>query len=299
MKPYKKLGSFRVNLYPLKITPYIFLVLFAFSCENSSTGDKENTTRVLAKAGDEDLHLDEFNDNFISTGVAKDSANNAKRSIENWATEALFYQEALTKLNDDEIQIERQVQDYKKSLVNYIYQTKIIEANLDTNISKQEIEAYYNDHRDNFILKENIIKVFYFKVPVKAPALDKMKRLVNSTAPKDVEQLKTLCLQNAENFFTNDSTWLFLDDIKKEIPKLKDQPDFNLTAGKVVDFTDDQYYYHLKVKDIKVKNALSPVNFERQNIKKFIINNRKTQLINTYKKLLFEKAEANKSFVTY
>lgn len=283
----------------LKLIAYILVFLVAVSCRQSATGQKENTTKVVAKAGNEALHLDEFQENFVSTGVVKDSLFNAKRSIDSWATEALFYQEALSKLNDDELMIERQVQDYRKSLVNYIYQTKIIEANLDTAISKQEIEEYYNGHRDNFILKENIIKVFYFKVPVKAPGLEKMKRLMNATAPKDIEQLRSLCIQNAENFFMNDSTWLFLDDVKKEIPKLKDQPDLNLSTGKTVDFTDEQYYYHLKIKDVKVKNALSPINFERQNIKKFIINNRKTQLITQYKKILLEKAQADKDFVIY
>lgn len=280
----------------MRYSIYIFFALLVFSCKNSSPGQKENATRVVAKAGDEELHQDEFDESFVSTGIVKDSLYNAKKFIESWATEALFYQEAMSKLNEDELQIERQVQDYRKSLVNYIYQSKIVEANLDTNVSKQEIETYYNEHRDNFFLRENIVKVFYFKVPAKAPALDKMKRLANATAPKDLEQLKTLCIQNAENFFINDSTWLFIEDVKKEIPKLRDQPDLNLTTGKVFDFTDEDYYYHLKIKDVKVKNALSPVNFEWQNIKKFIINDRKTQLINKYKKLLLEKAQTDKKF---
>src|SRR5690606_22577248 len=111
-------------------------------------------------------------------GIIKDKKFYAKKAIENWAIEALFYQEALSKLHKDEMDIEQQVEDYRKSLVNYIYQTKIIEANLDTVISRNEIEEYYNTHRDNFILKENILKVNYIKVPVLAPAVEKIKRLV-------------------------------------------------------------------------------------------------------------------------
>ncbi len=94
----------------------------------------------------------------------------------------------------------------------------------------------------------------------------------------------------------NDSTWLFLDDIKKEIPALREQSDYSVSAGRVVEIEDEQYYYHLKVKDVKVKNAYSPINFEKQNIRKFILNNRKTQLINQYKQELLEKAKAEKTF---
>lgn len=255
--------------------------------------------KIVATAGNEKLNIDEYAEDFVSTGIIKDSVYNAKKSIEKWAIESLFYQEAIEKLSNEEINIEKQVNDYRKSLVNYIYQTKLIEANLDTIITREEIEAYYDEHRDNFILKENLIKVNYLKVPVRAPALVKIKRLLWSVNPKDKEQLKSLCEQNAENFFMNDSTWLFLEDIKKEIPALREQPDFNLSNGKVVEFADDLYYYYLKVKDVKVKNGLSPINFEYQNIKKFIINNRKTQLIDQYKVTLLEKAKANKSFIQH
>ena len=279
---------------------YILICFILVSC-NSGKSDAEPASKTIAKAGNESLSLDEYKENYISIESVNDSTILAKRSIESWAIESLFYQEAMTKLNADEIDIDKQVEAYKKSLVNYIYQTKLIEANLDTNITLPEIEQYYSEHEDNFILKENIVKVNYFKIPVKASGLEKIKRLLRSYpyVPKDIEQLKNLCMQNAENFFMNDSTWLFLEDVKKEIPKLRDQPDFNLSQGRVVEFTDDLYYYYLKIKEVKVKNGLSPLNFEKQNIKNFIINKKKTELINQYKLQLLEKAKAENQFELY
>ena len=279
---------------------YILICFILVSC-NSGKSDAEPASKTIARAGNESLSLDEYKENYISIESVNDSTILAKRSIESWAIESLFYQEAMTKLNADEIDIDKQIEAYKKSLVNYIYQTKLIEANLDTNISLPEIEQYYSEHEGNFILKENIVKVNYFKIPVKASGLEKIKRLLRSYAyvPKDIEQLKNLCMQNAENFFMNDSTWLFLEDVKKEIPKLRDQPDFNLSQGRVVEFTDDLYYYYLKIKEVKVKNGLSPLNFEKQNIKNFIINKKKTELINQYKVQLLEKAKAEKQFELY
>lgn len=284
----------------MRLISYIFVFLVLVSCNNGSD-KKETVSKPVAKAGDEVLSLSDYKENYISIESVKDSSILAKKSIENWAIESLFYQEAMSKLNADEMEIDKQVEAYKKSLVNYIYQTKLIEANLDTNITRREIEQYYSDHEDNFILKENIVKVHYFKIPVKAPGLEKIKRLLRSYVyvPKDVDQLKNLCMQNAENFFMNDSTWLYLEDIKKEIPKLRDQPDFNLGQGRVLEFTDELYYYYLRIKEVKVKNGLSPLNFEKQNIKNFIINKKKTQLINDYKFQLLEKAKTDKRFEVY
>jgi hypothetical protein len=186
-----------------------------------------------------------------------------------------------------------------KVLVNYIYESRIIEANLDTNISNNEIQQYYDAHRDNFILKSNIVKVSYFKVPLRAPALDKIRKLTTASRPKDAEQLRALVTESAENSFMNDSTWLFLEDIQREIPRLREQEELNISAGRVLEFEDEEYYYYLKVKDVKIKNGLSPINFERKNIRKFIINNRKTQLISAYRQSLLERAKADKRFVIY
>ncbi len=255
--------------------------------------------KIVAVAGTDELDVETYRDNFISTGIIKDSSYNSKKSIESWATESLFYQEALEKLGSDELQIDREVEAYRRSLVNFIYQSRIVEANLDTVISAEEIEGYYNEHRESFILKQNILKVNYIKVPLKAPGIDKIRKLVSAPGTKEHEQLRLLCIQNAENFFMNDSTWLFLDDIEKEIPQLRDEPDFNLGAGRVLEFNDEMYYYYLKVKDVKVKNGLSPLAFEKQNIRKFIINQRKSQLISQYKKILLEKAKAEKRFLIY
>ena len=55
----------------------------------------------------------------------------------------------------------------------------------------------------------------------------------------------------------------------------------------------------LKIKEVKVKNGLSPLNFEKQNIKNFIINQKKTQLINSYKNQLLDKAKTEKTFQIY
>jgi hypothetical protein len=279
----------------------IFLAItFLFVTSSCNNSDKNETReKPIAIAGTEELSADELQENYINTGNPKDSVGVTKKVIEEWAIGSLFYQEALTKLNEEEVDIEQQVKAYKKTLVNYIYQTKIIEANLDTNISVKEIDQYYNDNKDNFILKDNIVKVNYFKIPLKAQALQKIKNLFYAVTPKDKEQLKNLCIQYADNFFINDSTWLYLDDIRKEIPKLKEQTDFNIYQGRIVELNDDQFYYYLKIKELKVKNGISPINFERQNIKKFIIIRRKTELIQQYKLQLLEKARTEKKFTVF
>ena len=274
------------------------LILTFFSC-NSNKGKEIETAVVVAQAGEEKLDEESFISALGTDLSASDSALRANRYIEKWAIEALFYQEAVSKLDEEEIQIEKQINEYRQSLVNHLYETKVVEANLDTTINAQEIEEYYNEHRDNFILKDNIVKVQYFKIAERSAALPKIKKILYSSAPKDKELLLNLLSENADNFFMNDSTWLLVDDIRKEIPSLREQENFTFSTGRVLEINEEGVYYFLKVKDVMTKNSYSPLNFERNNIRKFILNNRKTQLVNQYKQSLLEKAKAEKTFTVY
>lgn len=282
----------------MNLLGFAILILTFFSC-NSNKGKEIETAVVVAQAGEEKLDEESFISALGTDLSASDSALRANRYIEKWAIEALFYQEAVSKLDEEEIQIEKQINEYRQSLVNHLYETKVVEANLDTTINAQEIEEYYNEHRDNFILKDNIVKVQYFKIAERSAALPKIKKILYSSAPKDKELLLNLLSENADNFFMNDSTWLLVDDIRKEIPSLREQENFTFSTGRVLEINEEGVYYFLKVKDVMTKNSYSPLNFERNNIRKFILNNRKTQLVNQYKQSLLEKAKAEKTFTVY
>ena len=276
---------------------YVLVVLVCIlSCEGNDATEPIAKPKLIAKAGKEGLLLNEYNLLFTGSHPVNDSLAYSKKLIDSWAIETLLYEEALQKLSEDELKIERQVQDYKKALVTHLYQARLVEANLDTLVSDEEIRDYYNAFRDNFLLKDNIIKVDYVKVPVLSGDIEKIKRLLKFNLPKDREDLKELCVKNADNFFLNDSTWLYTSDIKKEIPKLNEQPDFSFYAGKVVQFEDESYFYYLKIKEVKIKNALSPLHFERQNIKKYILLSRRVELLNTYKQNLLEEAKSSGRF---
>lgn len=277
----------------LKYILYIFIFLGLVSC-NENKGEQD--VKSIAFAGDKSLGENEYKQfNFMGTG-ANDSAFISKKLIEDWAQNELFYQEAKEKLMPEDLNVDAEVEKYRQELINYKYEIRLIENNLDTSISKQEIQAYYDANRDNFILKDNIVKVNYFKVPIKSKALGKMKAAVVSQNPKEKENLKALCLQYADNYFINDSTWLLLEDIKKEIPQLRELPEYNFYAGRYFEYTDSLNYYYLKIKEIKIKNGLSPINFEMGNIKNILLNGRKMKLIRQYKQQILEKAKSEGKF---
>ncbi|MDZ7650778.1 MAG: hypothetical protein U5K54_28605 [Cytophagales bacterium] len=65
----------------------------------------------------------------------------------------------------NEAEVERKVLDYRYSLIGYEYQNYYIKKNLDDSVSEREIQEYYKEGLDNFILKQNIIQGTFIKVP--------------------------------------------------------------------------------------------------------------------------------------
>src|ERR1043165_2158528 len=190
--------------------------LLLFSCGPGKDADKDKV--VVARADKEYLYLDDLKDLVPPGTPAKDSAELMRKYIETWIRESLVIQKAEANLAEEQKNVEKQLKDYRNSLITYAYEKELVKQKLDTIVSDAEIEEYYNNNQADFELKDNIIKVIYVKVDKKAPGIDKLKKWYRSDNMKDREQLASYCHQFAANFFLDDSSWLLFDDLSKEIP---------------------------------------------------------------------------------
>jgi len=287
----------------LKLQHNLYLLLFViggFACNTNNTAtNAEDKGKALAKVNTSTLYLSDLK-YATPIGVSKsDSIAFVANVINKWASNEVFYQQAVNYLSEEELNVEKEIEDYKKELITYKFQIKLINEKLDTLVSDSQIEEYYNANVQNFLLRNNIVKVLYIKTPIATPNLEKLKKLCFSTNQKDAEQLKSMCIQYANNYFMNNNTWLMFDDLKKEMTQLKEIPDYSIQNGKIFEFTDATSYYFLKILDVKSKNTLSPLNFEKNNIKNILINQRKQKLISNIRKDFFDKAKTNKELEIY
>ena len=195
---------------------YLLLLTFLFSC--SSNAEKDQDRVAVARANNEYLYQDDIIDIVPAGTPTKDSAELIKKYIDNWIRESLVTQKAESNLGDDQKNVEKQLRNYRNSLITYTYEKELVKQKLDTIVTDAEIEEYYNNNKADFELKDNIIKVVYVKVDKKAPGLDKLKKMYKSDVPSDRELLESYCHQFASNFYLDDSSWLLFDDLLKEIP---------------------------------------------------------------------------------
>ena len=95
----------------------------------------------------------------------------------------------------------------------------------------------------------------------------------------------------AENSFLDDQVWLNFDDIIKEVPiKTYDAKHF-LENNKYVEIKEGPYIYLVNILAYQIKNTASNFEFEKENIKKVIWQNRKKDLLKQLENKLKKDAE--------
>ncbi|MFM7487933.1 MAG: peptidyl-prolyl cis-trans isomerase, partial [Cytophagales bacterium] len=177
------------------------------------------------------------------------------------------------------------------------FQNYYINKHLNDSVSQQELEVYYNEHLDNFILKQNIIQGAYIKVAKTAPRTQRIKDLLFSNKPKDISELKSYCLGFTQAYQLPDSTWIEFDKLAADSP-LADIPNKIqfLRSYNYYETSDANYFYFLKINAYKISDNVSPLDFVKEDIRNIILNKRKVELAKILEDEIYEKAAKEKEF---
>jgi hypothetical protein len=255
--------------------------------KKKDTTNKEAVVRVYNKY----LYKSELEETIPANASKQDSARVAKGFIDNWIHQQVVLHKAESNLDEEKKDVEKQLEEYRNSLIRYAYESALVQQKLDTNVSDKEIETFYNSNPDNFQLKSNILRAVYLKLNKKSPKLNRAKDLYKSDNPKDKAWLTDYCRQYAINYYLDDKVWLQFDDLLKEIPiKTYDQEQF-LQNNRNIELEDSTNIYLISIKGFKIKNSLSPLSFEKNNIRAMLINQRKLKLIEDMEKQAYEEAK--------
>ncbi|MFH1937703.1 MAG: hypothetical protein ABIK52_09085, partial [Bacteroidota bacterium] len=172
----------------------------------------------------------------------------------------------------------------------FAYENMLVAQRLDTVVSDAEIESYYLENQKNFLLKNNIVRLSYVKIPSESKQIRQIQRFFYSDDPDDKERLADLCDKHSAQYFLDDETWLIFDDVMKEIPvRTYNQEEF-LRYRRSFEIQDSLYLYLVKFLDFKIKENISPLQFERIRVKSIILNKRKMNLLNTMRQDVYNEA---------
>lgn len=277
------------------------LAIFSVSaCNRDETESKtENQGKVIARVFDYKLYESDLRDVIPSGISSEDSARRADNFVNAWVKEKLLVQKAELNLGKDQKNVEKQLQDYRNSLIIYAYEKELVSQRLDTIVSDDEITKYYEAHPNDFELKDNIIKVVYVKLDKKSPNQNKIPNWIRSDKPQDKKDLENYCRQFAVNYFLDENVWLLFDDLLKEVPIQTYNKELFLQNSRYVTVADSSFNYFVNIKGFMTRNSNSPLAFEKENIRNIILNQRKRELIERMHNDLYKEAMENKDIEVF
>lgn len=291
-----------MKMFIVRFCLFCLVTSFLPGCEliRRKPDPAENPRKTVARVNDVFLYEDEL-EGIATSGVTKnDSTARVLAYVNSWIRKQLVMQEAEKKININEAEVERKILEYRYSLIGYEYQNFYIRNNLVDSVSEQEIAKYYIDHKDNFILKKNIVRATFIKVPKGAPRTNRIKPMLYSTSARDLEELKSYCLSFSSAYHLSDSSWVEFDKLAVNSP-LADIPNKIqfLRTYNYYETADGDHLYFLKIDAYKISDNESPVEFVRSDIKNIILNKRKAELSRKLENEIYENAVRNKQFEIY
>lgn len=253
----------------------------------------------VARVFDKFLYTEDVAAIIPPEALPKDSAQLTQVFINTWIRQNLIMKKAELNLPDEMKNVQKQLDDYRTSLIIYAYEKELVRQKLDTIISEGEIETYYKQNIHEFELKDYIVKVLYVKLEKNSPELNKVKKWYKSGQAEDLKKLEEYCRKFAVNFFVDTDVWLYFDDLLKEIPIETYNKEEFLKRQKPIEFEDAAHLYFLNILDFRLKDDISPLSLVKENIRNILLNKRKIALIENMRKDIYQDAMEKGNFEVF
>lgn len=275
---------------------FVLLIILTGSCNSAFLKKPE---KALARVYDKYLYKNDL-DGLVPNGTpTNDSIAITQGFIENWVKNQLLVRKAEANLTREQKDFSKQLEDYRNSLIIYRYESELIRQNLDTTVLDSEIEAYYSSNQKDFELKNNILKVIYAKPEKKTSHNWLIRKLVFSDLQSDHDSLASFCFKNAIDYEIIEEDWITFDELVERIPISTYNPEVWLANNKFVQISKDSFTFFVHILDYRLRDGVSPLDFERENIRSVILNQRKKQLIKAMHKDIYNQALVDNHFEYY
>jgi hypothetical protein len=243
----------------------------------------------IVRIGDKILYKSKLDESLPKGLSPEDSTIRAEHFIRTWVNDILLYNIAV-KNNGDKENIERLVENYRKSLLIYQYQEQLINEKLAKEFDDQTLLNFYNANKDKFKLDKPLIKGIFLKIPADASQIDEVRVWYKSTTQASREKLEKYCVHNAVIYDYFVDQWLSFNDVMNNLPaEYRDEVTF-LSNNKSLEQKDDAYYYFLNVTDYLLPGDNAPFEYAKAIVQEMLINQRKIEFLKKTEADLYERA---------
>ncbi|MCQ2179544.1 MAG: hypothetical protein MJY91_05540 [Bacteroidales bacterium] len=280
-----------------KLTALILAIICMNACNTISSIIHDD--EVVARVGQEKLYLSQVEQYIPEFVSAEDSLKLVRQYINSWATEILYQQVAQEQLSEAEMDVTAELEDYRKSLLKFRYEQRYIGERLDTLVTMEQKEEYYNTHQELFQLDRPILRVRFLDIAKNSPSKEKIVKLMSSKEYEDNVQAAELASSAALKYFDSTDRWTDAIVLAREFGT--DYSDMlaamrgNIIKIEPEDRPDVLIAYVAEIR----KNGVAPMEYVEDHICDYILSARKQELLTSLEQDLLDDALDHKTFVIY
>lgn len=223
---------------------------------------------------------------------ANDSVQLVESYIKKWVTDILLYEHAKRNVTN-KAEIDKLLEDYRKSLIIHQYQQNLVQQRLLTKPTEDELLNFYEYSKDQLRLKECVLKGVLLVLPAGAPKISDVKKWVRTGDMKSLELIEKYSLQHGLSYDYFPDRWVGTTEILKKIPVTEESLMQELYANRFFETQDSLKHYMLKVDSIKRIGDIEPFEIGKDKITNFIMNQRQAEFISNFEDELYDDAVLN------
>ena len=228
-----------------------------------------------------------------------DSIQSVSTFIDSWIRRQVLIHQAENNLEKEELAFQKQIEEYRNSLVIYTYESQLINQKLDTIVSEDEIADYYEQHKEDFQLRNTMVKAAYVILDEGCPHKETFQKLLSDPDTLLLQNIDVLATYYAVKNYLDVDHWMRLDELTSLIPIEIFNAESFLKKTKYVCFDMNEFTYIVRFVDYLLEESTSPLEMERNNIKSVILAHRKQALLEKMKTSLYNKAKREHAFEVY
>ena len=253
---------------------------------------KTSQERIVISAFGETLSLDKLSKRIPDVMSIEDSTLMAERIIEGWIREHVLLAEVEKNISEFNHDFEADVTAYRNALLVSHFESRYVASRLDGKVEENEIETFHNEHSDLFLLQEHVVRALYVQLPGEETQLDSVRTWLEASDSLSIPKLEQWCIEHGAHFALDFNYWWFLSDLLDQIPMQIYRIEDQLRRRKVIEFTDENKRYLLRILEHQFKDLPSPIGIARERIVDLIIQARRRTLLEDLRDDLVKEAWA-------
>lgn len=263
----------------------VLILLTIIACKQSPDYGYPEGDIELARVEDKTLMLSDIAALIPENSSSEDSAQVIRAFSENWAKEMVVLLSAEKAVSHD-LNLDRLIKNYRESLLINNFEQKYVEKNLDTLITEEQLNQFYEEHQGHFISQEPLLKYWYAKIAANKSGLDKFyERWKN----KNKNYIENYCSKMSNSYSLNDTLWIAASEIKQQLPQ-KLISRINFEKKGVFQANHNGFEYFLNINSVIKKGGEEPKEYITDKLIKLILHKRKTEMLDKLRDVLYSKA---------